>query len=247
MHEDILCLHRLIGAGVMDHGEAGRYRTIAVRVGRHLPPPPGDVSGLMAALLAWWNSSSRAWSPVISSAIVHHHFEEIHPFADGNGRTGRAFALWELYRRGFDTQHIFAVDEYYWNDRPAYYRALEEVRGRGGDLTGWLEYAAEGLRTTLEDVYRRLPSIGAERRAEWLTLRPKQHELLRLLQERKSLAPRDIWSALGVSRQGALDLLKPMMKARLFTRIGTRRNGKYFPQDGDGRQLVGSSSGGTLA
>jgi len=43
---------------------------------------------------------SRELSPVLSSAILHHRFESIHPFADGNGRTGRALALWELYRRG---------------------------------------------------------------------------------------------------------------------------------------------------
>lgn len=40
-------------------------------------------------------------------------------------------ALWELYRRGFNTHHIFSVDEYYWEDRPRYYAALEEVRMRG--------------------------------------------------------------------------------------------------------------------
>ena len=43
------------------------------------------------------------------------------PFADGNGRTGRALALWEFYWRGFDSHHIFSVDEYYWEDRPGYY------------------------------------------------------------------------------------------------------------------------------
>ena len=37
-----------------------------------------------------------------------------------NGRTGRALALWELYRRGFDSHHIFSVDEYDWADRPGY-------------------------------------------------------------------------------------------------------------------------------
>src|SRR4051812_40027719 len=79
--------------------------------------------------------------------IIHHQFETIHPFADGNGRTGRALALWELYRRGFDSHHIFAVDEFYWEDRPRYYAALDAVRRESGDLTSWLEYSAEGLQT----------------------------------------------------------------------------------------------------
>jgi len=127
-HEDVQKLHAVIALDVMDQGIAGRYRDIRVRVGRYLPPPPEQVSGLMAELLEWWNTQSLKWSPVISSALVHYQFEDIHPFADGNGRTGRALALWELYRRGFDTHHIFSVDEVYWQDRPRYYDALQTVR-----------------------------------------------------------------------------------------------------------------------
>jgi Fic family protein len=59
----------------------------------YVPPPPGAVSGLMFELLAWWNQEAAKLSPVLSSAIVHYRFESIHPFADGNGRTGRALAL----------------------------------------------------------------------------------------------------------------------------------------------------------
>ena len=117
-HEDVFRLHQIMAGHVMDQGEAGRYRTIRVRVGRYMPPAPEEVSGLMAELLEWWNKASAAFSPVLSSAIVHYRFEASHPFADGNGRTGRALALWELYRRGFDSHHIFSVDEFYWEDRP---------------------------------------------------------------------------------------------------------------------------------
>src|SRR2546427_7781156 len=49
-HEHIFRLHAIIADEVMDQGEAGRYRTIRVRVGRHVPPPPEDVSGLMFEL-----------------------------------------------------------------------------------------------------------------------------------------------------------------------------------------------------
>ena len=100
----------------------------------------------MFELLEWWNKESKGISPVVSSAIVHYRFEAIHPFADGNGRTGRALALWELYRRGFDTHHIFPVDEYYWDGRAAYYVALHRVRQCGEDLTSWVK-----ARTTLSN------------------------------------------------------------------------------------------------
>ena len=44
---------------VMDQGEAGRYRTMRVRVGQYLPPPPEEVSGLMFELLEWWNKAAQ--------------------------------------------------------------------------------------------------------------------------------------------------------------------------------------------
>lgn len=227
-HEDILKLHKIMAADVMDQGTAGRYRTIAVRVGRYLPPPPSDVSGLMFELLTWWNKEAAGLSPVLSSAIVHYRFEAIHPFADGNGRTGRALALWELYRRGFDTHHIFSVDEFYWEDRPRYYAALDAVRREGEDMTQWLEYSAEGLLLTLEHVWQRVQKFTAQAGPAKLVLRPRQEQLLQLLRDKKSMTPSEIWEALGVSRQGAMDLLKPLIQAGLVKRIGTKKAGHYI-------------------
>lgn len=227
-HGDVLRLHKIVAGKVMDQGDAGRYRTIRVRVGNYLPPPPEQVSGMMREMLEWWNTESTALSPVLSSAIVHYRFEGIHPFADGNGRTGRALALWDLYRRGFDSHHIFSVDEYYWEDRSRYYAALDRVRREGEDLTSWLEYCAEGLSLTLERIWKRIHHLSAATKGKKLVLRPKQEQLLQLLRARGSLSPRDIWDGLGVSRQGAMDLLRPLMEAGLVKREGSQKSGRYM-------------------
>jgi Fic family protein len=228
-HDDLFHLHGLLAQDVMDQGEAGRYRTIAVRVGRHLPPAPEMVSGLMRELLAWWNGPSAEWSPVLTSAILHYQFEEIHPFADGNGRTGRLLALWELYRRGFDTHHVFSVDEFYWEDRARYYASLAAVPGAGGDLTGWLEYTTEGLRLTLDRVWLRVQQFAAKSATKKTVLRPSQERLLHLLRDRPGgLAPAEIWAALDVTKQGAAHILGPLLKAKLVKRTGTRKTGRYL-------------------
>ena len=226
-HEDLFELHSLISSGVMDQGEAGRYRTIQVRVGNHLPPPAFQVSGLMRELLDWWNKKARDWPPVLTSGILHYRFEAIHPFWDGNGRTGRMLGLWELYRRGFDTHHIFSVDEVFWEKRPLYYRNLELVRQNGEDLTGFLEYTAEAVHLTLERVWERVQRLKGEKSAEKIVLSPRQEKVLGLLRDHKSLSPQEIWEGLGVTRQGAVKLLGPLMKAGLIERIGTRKTGKY--------------------
>ncbi|MEO0414181.1 MAG: Fic family protein [Verrucomicrobiota bacterium] len=226
-HEQLFELHRLLADEVMDQGQAGAYRTISVTVGKHFPPAALDVSPLMFELLEWWNKESQTLSPVLSSAILHYRFEDIHPFADGNGRTGRALALWDLYRRGFDSHYLFSVDEYYWEDRPAYYAALSQVREAGEDLTEWLEYSALGLRETLERVWLRLKKFQGIDNAK-LSLTPKQEKLLGLLRDHGSLAPSEIWKHLDVSRQGAMNILTPLLEAKLIEKQGTQKSGRYY-------------------
>ena len=182
----------------------------------------------MFELLEWWNQEATHLSPVLSSAIIHYRFECIHPFADGNGRTGRALALWELYRRGFDTHHIFSVDEFYWEDRPRYYAALEAVWQQDNDLTGWLEYSAEGLHLSLEKVWTRVQRLSAQLGQKKIVLRPKQEQVLQMLRDRQSMTPQEIWDALGLTKQGALKLLTPLLEAGLIQRVGTRKSGRYL-------------------
>lgn len=226
-HAEILRLHRILAAEVMDQGEAGKYRNISVQVGTYRPPPPADVSGLMFELLEWWNIEAPGHSPIVSSAILHYRFEAIHPFADGNGRTGRALALWELYRRGFDTHHIFSVDEYYWEDRPRYYTELQRVRTAGDDLTTWLEYCAAGLRQALQRAWLRIQSFQVKS-TEKLVLRPRQEQLLHLLRDHGKMMPGEIWKALGISKQGAMDLLRPLLDAGIVEKVGGKKTGHYI-------------------
>jgi len=102
------------------------------------------------------------------------------------------------------------------------------VRQQGEDLTGWLDYCAEGLLLTLERVWTRVQKFAARTRRKKLVLRPKQEQLLQLLRDHKSLTPREIWDALAVSKQGALDLLRPLIQAGLEKRIGTQETGRYI-------------------
>lgn len=130
--------------------------------------------------------------------------------------------MWELYRRGFDTHHLFSVDEFYWEDRPCYYAALE---AGGEDLSGWLEYCAEGVRQTLERVWPRVQAYNPKSPGK-LVLRPKQERLLRRLRDHGSMAPAELWTALDVSKQGAMNLLKPLLEAGVVEKRGGKKTGR---------------------
>lgn len=158
--------------------------------------------------------------------MQENRFEHIHPFGDGNGRVGRALATWELYRKKLDIHHIFAVDEIFWENRLAYYQALNAVRRQDEDLTGWLEFVADAIEKTLDRVWHRIILIGKHRKAKPVVLTPKQEKLLTILQY-ASLSIKEIQEELKVTKQGAHFILNPLIKSKLVKRTGGHKTGKY--------------------
>ncbi len=224
---DILEIHSIIGQkGALDREPVGLFRSYAVRVGGHQPPKAKELSRLTSDLLDWLNGPGRAWPAVVSSAILHYQFECIHPFGDGNGRVGRVLATWELYRRQFDTRHIFAVDEVLLEDRQSYYRALSRAQAQGHDLTGWIEFIAEVINEALSRVWKRIESASMAGKGQSLRLTPKQERLLALLRARP-MGISEIQKILGVTKPGAHHILKPLLAAGLARREGGHKTGKY--------------------
>jgi Fic family protein len=117
----------------------------------YTPPPAHEVPILMAELVEWLNRE-RETHPVLVSGIVQFQLVHIHPFLDGNGRTSRLLSTLCLYRAGYDFKRLFTISEYYDRDRAAFYRAIQGVRERDMDMTGWLEYFVTGLATQLMEV-----------------------------------------------------------------------------------------------
>jgi len=57
-----------------------------------------------------------------------------------------------LYKTGYDFKRLFTISEYYDRERAAYYKAIQSVRESGLDMTGWLEYFVEGLRSQMKEI-----------------------------------------------------------------------------------------------
>lgn len=228
----VLKLHAIIGQrNALDRGPFGSYRTFGVRVGNHLPPSAAQVPAFMRDLLEWLKGPGQAWPAVIGSAILHYQFEYIHPFGDGNGRVGRLLATWELYRRGFDTRHIFAVDEVLLENRPAYYRALDRTQTEAHDLTGWIEFIAETVSETLRRTWNRIQALNVSRKAQSLVLTPNQERLLSILRNAGPKSIGEIQKELKITKPGSHFVLKPLIAAGLVKREGGHRTGKYRALD----------------
>jgi Fic family protein len=155
-------IHKRLVEGVRGGSAApGEYRRVqnyvvnsATREVVYTPPPAHDVPVLMHELVEWLNAPGDV-HPVLASGAAQFHLVHIHPFLDGNGRTSRLLSTLCLYRAGYDFKRLFTISEYYDRDRSAFYRAIQSVRERGMDLTGWLEFFTEGLATQLDEVKAR--------------------------------------------------------------------------------------------
>ncbi|MBK8575435.1 MAG: Fic family protein [Elusimicrobia bacterium] len=224
----VLKLHSIIGQkNALDRGPFGIYRTYGVRVGNHVPPLAREISRLMRDLLDWLDGPGQAWPAVVGSAILHYQFEYIHPFGDGNGRVGRLLATWELYRRGFDTRHIFAVDEVLLENRPAYYRALDRTQNENQDLTGWVEFIAETVFESLRRAWSRIQSLNVSQKKTGVILTPKQERLLSILRQSGPHAISEIQKVFKITKPGSHFILKPLLAAGLVQRVGGHKTGKY--------------------
>ena len=104
--------------------QIGKYRDIQVyiRGANFIPPTSKQAKIDMANLLRWYNLNKNRVHPFIIAAYFHNAFESIHPFVDGNGRTGRLLMNFILHKNGFPMINIPN------KRRLEYYECLEETR-----------------------------------------------------------------------------------------------------------------------
>lgn len=155
-------IHKRLVKGVRGGaGQPGSYRKIQNYVANsrtrevvYTPPPPEQLAPLMRELVEWLRADT-AVHPVLAAGIAQFQLVHIHPFVDGNGRTSRLLSTLYLYRAGYDFKRLFTLSELNDRDRSTFYAALQGVRARKMDMTGWLDYFVHGLMQQLEEVKQR--------------------------------------------------------------------------------------------
>ena len=146
--DDLLKAHGLMTAGLVDR--PGSWRNCNVGVGgeggvSHIAPPFARVPGLMADLFAWLNGSEAPM--LVKSSVFHYEFEFIHPFPDGNGRTGR---LWQTALLGSWRSEFYAapVENIVWAHQSEYYEAIRKS-GMAGDCGPFIDFMLDKILRTL--------------------------------------------------------------------------------------------------
>lgn len=157
----------------LEHNNAG-FRTVPGTTLKTLkgdvvytPPQTGEeVANYMSNLEKYINTQElQDIDPLIKMAIIHHQFESIHPFYDGNGRTGRIISILYLVMNDLLDLPILYLSRYITHNKSEYYRLIQEIRDAAPDNFNvweeWIVFMLKGVEETAIETIRLVKSISA--------------------------------------------------------------------------------------
>lgn len=210
--EDLLKAHLAMETGLID--DAGHFRSGGVGVASgeeiiHYAPPAERVPHLMKDLFEWLNGTEE--HPLIKSCIFHYEFEFIHPFSDGNGRTGRLWqtlilANWRPVFKNLPIENI--VYKY----QKEYYKAIAISGGEDG-CTPFIEFILGVIDETLA--------------LENNTRRSTRDKIIEQLHNNPKITRNELASILGITSDGVKYHLQKMTIEGVIVRHGSARGGYW--------------------
>ncbi len=222
--DDLLKAHGLMTEGLVDR--PGRWRTQGVGVVNgsgqviHMAPPWERVPELMDDLFAWLNVSD---APVLlKSCVFHFEFEFIHPFPDGNGRTGR---LWQTALLGSWRPEFYSapVENIVWAHQSEYYAAIRAASDRG-DSGVFIDFMLDKILRTLkakEEAYE--AEMGSDQKSK----QKSDQKICWIMKAQSDVTISELMNATGLSESGVKKVIRRLKDANLVRRVGPDKGGHW--------------------
>lgn len=231
---------------VLEQNSAGFRTTPGTQLKRqndgevvYTPPQDGaEILDYLKNLESFINDDSVCpLDPLIKMAIIHHQFESIHPFYDGNGRTGRIINILYLVITGLLDIPILYMSRFITRNKGEYYRLLQAIRSKGTDnytqWEEWILFMLKGVEVTAQDTIMLVNEIGALMTEYKNILRPEfgakyNHELLNGLFYHPYTKIDHVASNLEVSRQTAAKYLDRIVDLGLLKKERSGKDNYYI-------------------
>ena len=220
--KNLLLAHRMLMAGLVK--EAGRFRdgNVGVYAGDrliHAGTPAKYVPDLMEQLMKWLKESKL--HPLVKSCIFHYEFEFIHPFADGNGRTGR---LWQslILQKWKELFAWLPVETLVHEHQKEYYDVLGRA-DKAGDSTGFVEFMLQMIRDALREILENQNNHVVINVA--LNVVTNEEKILALLKTDGSLTANMLALSVGVTPRQVQRILAKLKKEGKIIRHGASKSG----------------------
>ena len=224
--KDLLKAHGIMMEALAD--DAGKYRNSGVGVFGdkgliHMAPPPQLVPALMADLFAWLKKSVDHL--LIRSCVFHYEFEFIHPFSDGNGRTGRLWQSLILGRLHPVFEHL-PVENMVYSNQAAYYDAIAASTSEG-QSGPFIDFMLNEILNALQQAdLNKVPDKVPDKVPNKV---PNKSELalLGLLSENPRLTRMELASLMGMSDNGVKKIIANLRQRGWIERVGSNKAGYW--------------------
>ena len=226
--KNLLLAHKIMMGGLVK--EAGTFRSgnVGVYAGDqlvHAGTPAKYVPELLAQLMTWLKESK--YHPLVKSCIFHYEFEFIHPFADGNGRTGR---LWQslILQKWNDIFAWLPVETLVHENQEEYYRVLQKADSVG-DSTEFVEFMLGMIRDALKEVRNNQIAEGVQNVVVNVARNVVTNEerVLALLRQDGKLTAKVLASSLGLTQRQVQRILANLKEEKKIIRHGASKNGHW--------------------
>lgn len=202
----------------------------------YTPPQHADeIEDLMANLVLYINDDHLCDAdPLVKMAIIHHQFESIHPFYDGNGRTGRILNLLYLVAKNLLNLPVLYLSRHFIENKTTYYEQLQHVR-ETGNWEPWLLYMLDALIRTSQHtitLIQAMKNLMTQYKHRMRTELPKiyQQELLNNLFNHPYTRIEFVMEDLHVTRITATKYLEQLVEREFLIKEKFGRNSYYINQ-----------------
>jgi Fic family protein len=202
----------------------------------YTPPQDYDtIVSLMNNLEIFINDDTMMEAdPLVKMAIIHHRFESIHPFYDGNGRTGRIINILFLIQKKLLDLPVLYLSRYIIKHKNDYYRLLQSVR-QTGEWEAWIIYMLDGIEQTANEsivLIGHIKTLMQQYKQSIRTALPKMYsqDLLNNLFKYPYTKIEYLENDLGISRSTAIRYLRELEKLKLLAKQKIGRDNFYINQ-----------------
>lgn len=243
----ILQIQGMVTKNTLDKDKCGHFRKgdvyVVSRRGNKIikvsytGPEAKQVPKLVKDLVVWLEKAAKKnICPIIVAGIAHSEIAAIHPFADGNGRTARLLATLILYQRGYDFRKLFALEDYYNQNRPAYYKAIHLGKNYKerleADSTNWLEYFVKGFKGEMENVKDSVIPLSLDTKMKGkiggqVYLNKNQIKIVDFVMTMGKIERSDVEDILNVSKRTAVRLINSLLKTKILKTKGEGKKQFY--------------------
>ncbi len=231
----------MTGARSTHHAYPGEFRRSQNWIGgkspsdaSFVPPAPDDMNKSLDDLEKFIHAKDE-YPSLVKAGLLHAQFETIHPFTDGNGRTGRMLIAMYIHHAKLLELPVLYLSSYFKKYQKLYYQKLQEYHDEDANIDGWLEFFLEGVAEIADSSIETCTQITALRDRDFAKMQKlgkksaeSTLEIVRKLFSQPIVGVAEIMKWTGFTAPGAYNVIERLRDLKILEPLGTADYGQKY-------------------